>query len=175
MEIKAITGDITEVKAGAIILGIFEEMEDLGNEPAKLDKALDGAITRLIREGEIKGTTGEISLIHSLGKLPASRVAIVGLGKKQELTLDRVRGVMAEACRYLQKKRITAVATTNVGTGTAGISAEASAQTVTEGAMLGTYTFRRHMIPLLDETGRRATGGVGRPAALFRLRLNASQ
>ena len=36
-------------------------------------------------------------------------------------------------------------------------------------------TFRRHMIPLLDETGRRATGGVGRPAALFRLRLNASQ
>ena len=30
-------------------------------------------------------------------------------------------------------------------------------------------TFRRRMIPLLDETGRRATGGVGRPAALFRL------
>ena len=28
-------------------------------------------------------------------------------------------------------------------------------------------TFRRHMIPLLDETGRRATGGVGRPAALY--------
>jgi len=30
-------------------------------------------------------------------------------------------------------------------------------------------TFRRHMIPLLAETGRRATGGVGRPAALYRL------
>ena len=29
-------------------------------------------------------------------------------------------------------------------------------------------TFRRHMIPLLVETGRRATGGVGRPAALYR-------
>lgn len=28
-------------------------------------------------------------------------------------------------------------------------------------------TFRRHMIPLLKETGRRATGGVGRPAALY--------
>lgn len=28
-------------------------------------------------------------------------------------------------------------------------------------------TFRRHMIPLLVETGRRATGGVGRPAALY--------
>ena len=28
-------------------------------------------------------------------------------------------------------------------------------------------TFRRHMIPLLDKTGRRATGGVGRPAALY--------
>ena len=31
-------------------------------------------------------------------------------------------------------------------------------------------TFRRHMTALLDETGRRATGGVGRPAALFRTR-----
>ena len=31
-------------------------------------------------------------------------------------------------------------------------------------------TFRRHMIPLLHETGRRATGGVGRPAALYALR-----
>ncbi len=29
-------------------------------------------------------------------------------------------------------------------------------------------TFRRHMIPQLQETGRRATGGVGRPAALYR-------
>lgn len=28
-------------------------------------------------------------------------------------------------------------------------------------------TFRRHMIPQLMETGRRATGGVGRPAALY--------
>ena len=28
-------------------------------------------------------------------------------------------------------------------------------------------TFRRHMIPQLVETGRRSTGGVGRPAALY--------
>jgi len=33
-------------------------------------------------------------------------------------------------------------------------------------------TFRRHMIPLLRETGRRATGGVGRPAALYQLSLH---
>ena len=29
-------------------------------------------------------------------------------------------------------------------------------------------TFRRHMIPQLSETGRRSSGGVGRPAALYR-------
>jgi len=29
-------------------------------------------------------------------------------------------------------------------------------------------TFRRHMIPQLQETGRRSSGGVGRPAALYR-------
>ena len=29
-------------------------------------------------------------------------------------------------------------------------------------------TFRRHVIPQLQETGRRSSGGVGRPAALYR-------
>ena len=29
-------------------------------------------------------------------------------------------------------------------------------------------TFGRYMIPQLQNTGRRATGGVGRPAALYR-------
>ena len=83
MEIKAVIGDIAETKAGAIVLGLFEETEDLSPEMTKIDKVLDGAITNLIKEGEIKGKTGEISLIHSLGKLPAARVVAIGLGKRE--------------------------------------------------------------------------------------------
>jgi leucyl aminopeptidase len=143
MEIKAVTGDITAVKAGAIIVSLFEETEDLGGDMARIDRALDGAISQLISQGEIKGKLGEITVIHSLGKLPAARVAIAGLGKRQELSLDRVRGIAAETCRHLQRKRVDTIATGVQGTGIGSV--EEAAQAVTEGAMLGVYSFRRHI------------------------------
>ena len=105
MEIKTITGDITATEAGAIILNLFEETEGLSDDLAKADRALAGAISQLVSQGEIKGKLNEVTIIHSLGKLPAARVVIAGLGKKQELSLDRVRGVVAGTCRHLQQKR----------------------------------------------------------------------
>ena len=66
---------------------------------AAVDAALGGAIGRLIRAGEATGKWGEETLIHSLGRLPVERVLVMGLGKAEELTLDRVRAVAAEAAR----------------------------------------------------------------------------
>ncbi len=145
MEIKVVIGDITKVEAGAIIVNLFEEAEQLDGDIARLDKTLDGAISQLVSQGEIKGKLNEITIIHSLGKLPTARVVVVGLGKKQELTLDKVRGVVAETCRLLRQKRIDSIATIAQGTGTAGINPGDSAQAITEGTLLGIYSFRKHM------------------------------
>ena len=86
MEIKVIAGDITRTKADAVIVNLFEGMRKLEGNIASIDKALDGAISQLIRQGEIKGKLKEVTLVHSLGKLPASRVVVAGLGKKKELS-----------------------------------------------------------------------------------------
>ena len=96
MEIRVAAGDIAGIEAGAIIVNFFEGMERPVGDAAAIDKALDGAFSQLISQGEVKGKPGEITIIHSLGKLPADRVVVAGLGKKPELTTDRVRGVMAE-------------------------------------------------------------------------------
>ena len=145
MEIKVIVGDIDKIKAGAIIVSLLEGVERLDGDIATIDKALDGAISQLISQGEIKGKLNEITIIHSLGKLPADRVAVAGLGKPPELSQDRVRGVVAETCRQLRQKGVDSIATTALGAGTAGISPEAAAQAVTEGVLLGVYSFRRHI------------------------------
>ncbi len=152
MEIKAVAGDIAEVEAGAVLLSIFEG-DSLEGDLARVDKALGGAISRLISQGEIKGKLDETNLIHSLGKLPAARVVVIGLGKKTELTLDRVRGAVAEACRYLQKKGVDDIATVLHGVGILDITPESLAQAVTEGALLGVYTFRKHMTKEEDGPG----------------------
>lgn len=145
MEIKVAIEGIGKVKAGAIIVNYFEGMEHLDGDISAVDKALDGAISRLISQGEIKGKSGEITIIHSLGKLPADRVVVAGLGKQTELTVDRVRGVMAETCRFLRKKGVSDIATVAQGAGIADISTESAAQVITEGALLGTYLFRKHI------------------------------
>ncbi len=145
MEIKAIVGDITKIEAGAIILNFFEEMGRLDGDIANIDKALAGAISQLIKQGEIKGKLSEITIIHSLGKLPAARVVVAGLGKQPELSPDKVRGVVAETCRLLRQKGVSNIASVVQGAGIAGISLESAAQAVTEGALLGVYSFRKHI------------------------------
>lgn len=145
MEIKVIVGDLAKIKVGAIIVNFFEEMEHLDGDIATIDKALDGVISRLISQGEIKGKLNEITVIYSLGKLPADRVVVAGLGKQPELSQDKVRGLVAETCRLLRQKGIDNIATIAQGAGIAGISLEAAAQAVAEGALLGVYSFRSHI------------------------------
>jgi leucyl aminopeptidase len=145
VEIKVVAGDIAKTKADAIIVPFFEGMERPEGDIATIDKALDGAISQLISQGEIKGKLNEIAIIHSLSKLPAARLVIAGLGKQQELSQDKVRGAIAEACRLLRQKGIESIATTARGVEIAGITPKGAAQAVTEGALLGIYSFRRHI------------------------------
>jgi len=145
VEIKVIAGDIAEIEAGAIIVNHFEGMERLEGDTASLDRTLAGAISQLIAQGEIKGKLNEVTIIHSLGKLPAARVVVVGLGKQQELSLDKIRGAVAETCRLLRNKGVDSIATIAQGVGIAGITPEGAAQLITEGALLGLYAFRKHI------------------------------
>ncbi len=145
MEISVVVGNIAELKADAILVNFFEDMEKLNGDIATVDKAMGKAISELISQGEIKGKLNEVSVIHSLGRLPASRVVVTGLGKQEELSRDKLCGAVAETCRLLRQKGTENIATIAQGAGKAGISLEAAAQAVTEGALLGLYTFRKHM------------------------------
>jgi len=144
MEVKVVSGDITQLPLGAIIVNLFEGVKSPAGATGAVDKALGGAITQLIEDGEIKGKLNEITMIHSLGKIEPARVLVAGLGKEPDLDLRRIRGVTAEACRFLRRAGVERVGTIAHGAGTGGIDSEKSAQAVAEGAILGLYSFRRH-------------------------------
>jgi leucyl aminopeptidase len=145
MEIKAVARGITGLRAGAVIVSHFEGVKHPEGDAAAVDGALDGAIRRLIRQGDIKGKLNEVTLLHSLGRLPAGRVLVLGLGKKGELTLNKIRGAVAEACRYLRGKNVATAAAAILGAGVNRITADEAARAITEGALLGLYAFRRHI------------------------------
>jgi leucyl aminopeptidase len=145
LEVKVVSGDITKIKVGAAIVNLFEGVEHLGGATGAVDQALGGAITRLIAEGEIKGKLNEITLIHTLGKMETERVVVLGLGKQEKFTLDSIRAAMAEACKFLRKLSVKQAATIVHGAGIGGMDAGKAAQALTEGGILGLYTFRKHI------------------------------
>jgi leucyl aminopeptidase len=55
LEVKAITADITSVKADAIVVNLFEGVKHPAGATGAVDKVLDGAISKLIEQGEAKG------------------------------------------------------------------------------------------------------------------------
>ena len=151
MEIKTIVGGIAQIEADAIVVNLFEGMEQPGGATAAVDEVLDGAISSLISRGEIKGKFGEVSIVHTFGKLPAGIVAIAGLGKRQDFNVDRIRGITGDFSRALRKLNCHKIATILHGTGIGGIDLEASAEAIAEGALLGLYGFTKYKKPEYED------------------------
>jgi leucyl aminopeptidase len=151
LEIKVIGGDIAHIEADAVVVNLFEGVEQPGGATAAVDKALDGAISSLISRGEIKGKFGEVSIVHTFGKVPAGIVAIAGLGKRQDFTVDKIRGVTGEFCRALRKLNCHKIVTILHGAGIGGIEPEASAEAIAEGILLGLYSFTKYKKPEYED------------------------
>lgn len=150
MRIEVTAGDITTIQADGIMVSLCEDSERLGIPTAAViavDSLLGGAIGALLDAKGFKGKPSEVAVLHTLGKLPARLVAVCGLGRQGEVTVDRVRDAAAEGCRALRKLGCRSIATTLLGAGTAGLDAPTSARAISEGAGLGLYTFTRYRAP----------------------------
>ena len=159
MDIRVVAGDVVRLAGDGLVVNIFERARastkgaprdrargatSLTGATAAVDAALGGAITALIRAEEATGKWGEQTLLHSLGRLPAARVLAMGLGKPEELTVDRVRAVAAEAARTLRKVGARRIGTIVHGAGAGGLDPAQAAQAVVEGTLLGLYRFTRY-------------------------------
>lgn len=144
MEIKVVSGDITQQQVGAVVVNLFEGVTSPGGATGAVDRALDGAISKLVEEGEIKGKRGEMTLIHTLEKMTPARVLVAGLGKEADFNLDTVRNVTAESCRRLRSVGVESVATIAHGAGIGNLDAKSVGQSIAEGIILGLYRFDKH-------------------------------
>ena len=100
MDIKVASGDIAQQEVGAIVVNLFEGVKSPGGATGAVDKAMGSAISDLIEDGETTGKKGEITLVHTLGRIPPKRVVVLGLGKAAEFDKNAVlwvSGVAAQA------------------------------------------------------------------------------
>lgn len=151
MQVEAAAGRIEGVKDKAIVVNLFRGVQKPGGATGAVDEALGGMITDLIRGGDLTGKFKEAILFRTSGKVPAERVLVVGLGRKERFTLDRIREVSAKAARFLGDGRVTAFTTVVHGAGVGGFDLQEAAEAVVEGTILGTYRFDRYRTEGRDE------------------------
>ena len=143
---------IIGIDTPALVVNLFRGVKKPGGATGAVDKALGGVITQLIEDGEIKGSTGETTLIHTLGKIKPSRVLVAGLGTQDKFDVQVVRRVSAEVVRFLRRKGISSAATIAHGASIGGLDPQLSGQAIAEGAHLGLYKFGTYLTKNSDST-----------------------
>jgi hypothetical protein len=85
----------------ALVAGCFEKEYD---DPviASFDAALGGALCPLMTEGEFTGKLNRTLLVHTLGRTAPDRLLLVGLGRRKDLTGDRMRQAAGTALTALR-------------------------------------------------------------------------
>ena len=141
MKIAVENTDIVSARTPALVVNLFKGVKVPGGATGAVDKALDGAITGLIDDGEITGKKGEMTLVHTMGRIGPARVVVAGLGPQDEFDAEVVRRVSSEALRFLRGKGICQAVTIAHGAGVGGLSPEVAGQAVAEGSLLGLYRF----------------------------------
>ena len=146
------SADLTDIETPALVVNLFRGVKKPGGATGAVDKALGGIITKLIEDGEIRGSAGETTLIHTLGKIKPSRVLVAGLGPRDKFDVQVVRRVSAEVVRFLRRKGISSTATIAHGAGIGGLDPQESGQAIAEGAHLGLYKFGTYLTNNGDAT-----------------------
>ena len=133
MRFTVVTGQLSHRKE-ALLLGVTEGTTLppwAGGWAPAVKKAVEG----LLKSNRFSGKLNETFLLP----VNSQWIILVGAGKKEELTLDRVRAAAASAARRALGAGIVAFARGLVQV--PGASAEEVAQAVTEGTLLGTYRY----------------------------------
>jgi leucyl aminopeptidase len=132
--IAVTTRSSRDIESDFLVVPVFED--DILADEGALDAASGGEIAGARARGEFKGAAYE--LFTTKGReWQAGRVAVVGLGRRKDFSMDRLRRAAATgalAARQRRLRRLAVVHGTDIS-----VSAPDAAQMLTEGAILGNF------------------------------------
>src|SRR3989344_6728280 len=108
MEFIVKSGTPEKQRSGCIVAGVFESRK-LSTVAHQIDEVSGGAISGILRRGDLEGKPGQTLLLHNIPNLPSERVLLVGCGKEKEFSESRYREVTAKAVSALKDTGATEV------------------------------------------------------------------
>lgn len=140
-----------EAKADMLVVGIFEGSES-APPLAKLDALLGpaqrgagnrGHLALHVKEEDFKAKEGATLTIHTHGKLPFRKLAVLGLGDRKGFDVRRLRRGAAHAAKLASASKAKTLALWLPLDKTDAKTAEA-VQAAAEGLLLGAYRYDRY-------------------------------
>src|SRR6202162_5356674 len=135
MQITLETKPFATLETDALGSYVFEDAEPVQGRIAELDQFMDGLLLKLATGGELTGKTLEMTLVHAPRGLKASRLLLVGEGKREKFDPAILRRIAGAALRYLKArsvKQLAFVVRENE-------AAESAAQAIAEGALAANF------------------------------------
>ncbi len=143
MNVRVIGADLKNVVADLLVVGLFEGVKKPSGAARRADSLVQGEITEAIRKGELTGKFGE-SILFSPGKgAKARRIMVLGLGKRENLTPDRLRHLSLYPVKMGRRLKVKTIATVVHGTGMGGLSMGEAVKFLSLGYLLSDYRYDR--------------------------------
>lgn len=143
MKIMQVTGEVARAEATSaeVLVLMHSEGEAFAQDTARIDTALDSALSTLVESKEFEGKPNEVLLYHTQDKVSAKRLVLVGLGKKNEVTIETIRQAMGSAVKRVRQTKVGSFSVALPTVMPEGMSWIDVAQAMVEGAILGSYQF----------------------------------
>src|SRR5690606_26882792 len=98
---------IDDLKTELLVLHVFERDTTAAGFVAKVDRRYDGVLSRILESGDFAGNPGDTLVVYppdpSCG---VRRVLLVGAGKREDHTVERLRRAVGAAVRVAEKMAI---------------------------------------------------------------------
>ena len=137
--------------ADLYVRGVFETKGEIERTIKAHGKALGEHLAEHIKDEGFAGKAGEKLVIHTHGKMPAKKLALLGLGAEEGFGLERLRRAAGTAYRMAKGAKAKRVAVA-LPFGLVGKDGE-GLQALCEGFLLAAYDFSRYKKPKEKETG----------------------
>jgi leucyl aminopeptidase len=140
MQIQLSSKDPVTMAADAMAIPVVQGPLEKQALIQRIDELLGGALTDSAQAAEFTGKPDQVLELRTLGKLPAKRLILVGVGPKRSVADASVRGYAATAARTANGASARSLLLV-LPDGTAG----ATMRCVAEGLVLGAYRFVRYL------------------------------
>src|SRR3989338_8662540 len=139
MDVRVADAKIYSFESELIVVGLFVPAQ-ITSELKAIDEKLHGAIAHVLKRKEFEGEYGQNRLISTLDKIPAKNILLLGLGKKEDASLEMLRKAAGASAKIVRDYcGVTDYATALHQLEVPGTTLESRSQAVAEGSWLGAY------------------------------------